>query len=90
MTENQTVWKSDNQGDKHSSRPVGRAETGSRVERTCGKSALGGSGRARWRLADPGGSGLWTGRSHTCVQINQKEQLGTETDCATQSSSAVK
>ena len=46
---------------KHSSRPVGGKETGSRVERTRGKAAAGrprevvdcGTGQARLQLADP-------------------------------------
>ena len=33
------------------------------------------------------GSGWWSKRSHICVQINQEEQRGTETDRTTQGSS---
>ena len=53
LTENQTVWKSDNQGleKTHSSRPIRGAETGSQAERTHGKAVAGGPGRARWQLA---------------------------------------
>ena len=63
MTENQTVWKSDNQGDKEETfiQTSRRAEMGSRVERTRGKAAAGrpskvadcGTGQARLQLADP-------------------------------------
>ena len=38
---------------KHSSRPVGVAEMGSWAERTQGKVAAGGPGRARLQLTDP-------------------------------------
>ena len=38
---------------KHSSRPVGGAETGSWVERTLGKAVVGGPGQARLQLVDP-------------------------------------
>ena len=34
------------------------------------------------------GSGWWTRRSHICMQINWEEQLGSETDHATQGSRA--
>ena len=46
LTENQTVWKSNNQAvkKKHSSRLVGGADVGSQVERTCSKAAAGGQG----------------------------------------------
>ena len=33
------------------------------------------------------GSGWQTRQSHTCMQINQEEQLGSERDCTTQGSS---
>ena len=44
---------------------------------------------ARQWLEDLGGkgSGWRTGRSHICVHINWEEQLGSETDHATQGSS---
>ena len=51
---------------------------GSRMERTCCKAVAGGPGEvAAGRV----------GGSHICVQINQEEQLGSETDCTTQGSS---
>ena len=55
LTENQTVWKSDNQGDKEETltQMVGGAETGSQEERTPGKVADCGTGQARLQLADP-------------------------------------
>ena len=63
LTENQTVWKSDNKEMKmtHSPRPVGGAETGSRAERTLLGVAAGrpsrvadcGMGQAVLQLADP-------------------------------------
>ena len=34
------------------------------------------------------GGGWWRGRSHISVHINREEQLGSETDCTTQGSSA--
>ena len=58
---------------KHSSRPVGGAETGSQDGED---SQQAGSWRSR--------------RSHIHVQINQEEQLGSETDHETQSSSVGK
>ena len=36
------------------------------------------------------GSDWWTGQTHIPLQINQEEQLGRETNHATQGSSAVK
>ena len=61
MPENQTVWKSDNQGVKEETfnRWVGRAEMG------------------RWGREDTwqGGS-RQTKQSHICMWINQEEQLG--------------
>ena len=39
---------------KHSSRPIGRAEMGSRAERIHGKVVAGGPGRARGQLAELG------------------------------------
>ena len=43
----------------------------------------------RWWLEDRGkqGSGWQSGRSYICMQMNQEEQLGSETDHATQHSS---
>ena len=71
---------------KHSSRPVGGAEISSRVERTRGKAAAGGLGRARWRLVDevvphlpadkPGGTTRGRDRPHNpgfqCGEIKTK------------------
>ena len=62
---------------KHSSQLVGGAEVGSQGAEDAHQSD---------RLGRRGGS-WWTRRSHSCVQINQEEQLGSETDCATQGSS---
>ena len=43
-----------------------------------------------WGTEDPQqGGGWWTRWSHICVWVNQEEQLGSETDCATQGSSMV-
>ena len=62
---------------KHSSKPVGGVETGSRVERTgVGKAAAG--GLARWQIAD------WV-VPHSRAD-NWEEQWGSETDRTTQSS----
>ena len=46
LTENRTVWKSNNQGDTEETftQTGGRAEMGSWVERTRGKAAAGGVG----------------------------------------------
>ena len=80
LTENQTVWKSDNQ--------VIKEETFIQTGRRGGDGQLG-------REDSQQGSGWWTGRggclqtgqSHIHVQINWEEQLGSETDPTTQSSS---
>ena len=85
MPENQTVWKSDNQGVKEETFIQTGRRGGdrwvARVERTRGKVAAGGLGQAR-RLVE------W--QSHICVRINQEEQLGSKTDHETQCSSAEK
>ena len=52
LTENRTVWKSDNQGDKETFiqtywMPT-RAEMGSQAERTCGKAGTGRRGSSWW------------------------------------------
>ena len=83
LTENQTVWKSDNQGVKE--------ETFIQTGRRGGDGQPGredswqGSG---WRTGR--GNGLQTGQSYICMQINWEEQLGSETDLTTQGSSAGK
>ena len=76
---------------KHSSRPVEGAETGSQVERIHGKATeqedwgrQGGGGQSSW------GGILQTGQSHICVWIKREEQLGSQTDHATQGSSVGK
>ena len=66
---------------KHSPRPIGGVETGSQVERTHGQAA-------NWRTEQEGR--LQTRQSHIHVQINQEEQLGSETDHTTQGSGAGK
>ena len=80
LTENQTVWKSDNQGDKEET----FTQTGRR----------GGDGQPGREDSWQGG-GWWTQQggswlswwSLICVQINWEEQLGSETDHAMQGSS---
>ena len=52
---------------------------GSRVERTHDKAGPGGIG-----------GGWQSGKSHICVWINREEQMGSETDHATQGFSAGK
>ena len=76
---------------KNSYRPVGGVETGSWAVRTCSKAAAGGPGQARWQLEDLGrqGSSWQNGWPHIGVQINW-EELGSETDHATHSSSVGK
>ena len=59
--------------EKHSSRPVGGADTGSR----------GGEYLQQGRR----GSGWQSERSHICMKINQEEQLGNKEDHTTQGSS---
>ena len=56
LPENQTVWKSNNQGVKEDTFiQTGRSwvETGSRAERTPCKAVAGGAGLARQQLVDP-------------------------------------
>ena len=65
---------------KNSSRPVGRAEMGSQVERTHSKALADRQERARRRLVD-----LERQWFADWVQINREEQLGSETDQGTQS-----
>ena len=77
------VWKSNNQGVKEET----LTQTGRRGgDRQLGReeSQQGGG----WQTQQ--GDGLWTGWSHIRVQINREEQLGSETNCTTQSSSAGK
>ena len=62
---------------------------GSQAERTRGKVVAGGPGWVKWRLEDRGqqGSSWWSGRPHIPMLMNGEEQLGSETDHTTQSSS---
>ena len=62
LTENRTVWKSDNQGVKE--------ETLTQTGRGGGDGQLG--GEASWQ-----GGGWQSGRSHIHLRINWEEQLGT-------------
>ena len=64
---------------KHLSILVGGVEMSSQGRENCGKVVAGGQGWARWQLVE-----WW---SHICVQINQEEQLGCNTDHTTQGSS---
>ena len=76
MTENQTVWKSNNQGVKE--------DTFIQTGRRGGDTQLGredSQQNGSWWT--PQGSGWQNLRSHIRVQINQEEQSGSETDCAT-------
>ena len=57
---------------KHSSRPIGGAETGSWAERTHGKVGAGGPGWVRWQLADQA--------VPHCMWIKWEEQRGSKTD----------
>ena len=75
LTENQTVWKSDNQGIKE--------ET---FIQTCRRSRNG----QRCREDSEKGGSLQTGEYHIHVQINGEEQLGNKTDHTTQGSSTGK
>ena len=77
MTENPTVWKSDNQGVKE--------ETFIQTGRRGGDGQLGGKNLwqgGSWRTRQ---GGSWqSGWSHICMRINREEQLGSETDLSTQ------
>ena len=95
LTENRTVWKSDNQGDKDETfiQTIGGVEMGSWVERTHSKSAAGGPsevadcgmGWAKLQLEDPTRSWLADPVAHICAQINREERRGSEADRTTQS-----
>ena len=80
LTENRTVWKSNNQGEKKETfiqTRWGGEEMGNRVERTRGKGAAGGPSE----VAD-------CGARQARLQLAVKQQLVDRvTDCATQSSS---
>ena len=52
LTENPTVWKSDNQGDKEETFKTGRRGGDGQPGQRCHV--------ARWRLADPVGGRLWS------------------------------
>ena len=79
---NQTVWKSDTQGDKEQT----FIQTGRRGrDRQPGQRGY----EARWWLATWGWGGEG-GQSHIHVCINREEQLGHETNHATQISSSGK
>ena len=67
LTENRSVWKSDNQGAKQ--KPSYRPANGGRG----GDGQPGGEDLQR-------GSGWWSGRSQIRMQINREGQLGSETD----------
>ena len=75
VTENRTVWKSDNQGVKKET----FIQTGRR-----------GRDGQPVKEDSQQGRGLQTGQSHICVQIKWEEQPGNETDNTTQGSSAGK
>ena len=79
LPENQTVWKSDNLElkKKHSSRLVKGVEMGRQEREDC------------WRT-ELATCGWWIVQSHIFVQIKWEEQLGSETDHATQGSSTGK
>ena len=85
LPENQTVWKSDNQGVKE--------EAFIQTARRGRDRQPGWRGRAAWcRLAGQRGKcGSWWIRwTHICVWINWEEQLGSKRDHTTQGSSAGK
>ena len=69
LAENQTVWKSDNQGVKE--------ETFIQTGRRGGDGQRG--GEELWQ-----GGGWWNRQSQIFMQINQKAQLGSETDSTIQ------
>ena len=80
LTENRTVWKSNNQGDKQeTSIPTGRrGGDGQPSGEDRGKGGAGGQGRQEGSWWTQPGGGLWTGQSHIHMQINQEEQLGSK------------
>ena len=73
LTENQTVWKSDNQGDKE--------ETLTQTSRRGGARQLGREDSQQgggWRT---GWGGCWQSRQfHICMQISREEQLMSKSD----------
>ena len=75
LTENRTVWNSDNQGVK---------------EETFIQNGRRGGDRQLDREDLQQDTGLQTGRSHICVRISLEVQLGSKTDHATQASSSGK
>ena len=82
LPENRTVWKSNNQGVK---------ETFIQTGRRGGEGKPGWRGlTARQRTGEGQGGSWWTGQSLIHLQISQEEQLGSDTDHATQVSSAGK
>ena len=73
---NQTVWKSGNKGVKEETfiHTGSRDREGQPGWRGHGKGAAGGPDRqGDW----------WTRKSHICIQINQEEKLGRQTDLTT-------
>ena len=83
LTENQTVWKPNNQGVKE--------ETFTQTGRRGGDGQPGAEDLRQGGHWWTGRGGGWpTGWSHVRMQANQEEQLGSETDHTTQGSSAWK
>ena len=79
MPENQTEWKSDNQGVKEGT----FIHTGRRGR----DGHQGGEDSRQGRGWGPRMGGGWqAGWSHICMQINWEEQLGSETDRANKAS----
>ena len=69
LTENRTIWKSDNQEVKEETFiQTGRRSRDRQPETEYARQ----------------GNGWQTRQSHICMQINQEEQLGSDTDHATQ------
>ena len=82
-SENRTVWKSDNQGDKEETfTQTGRRDRDGQLG---GEDTGQGGGWWIWR-----GGRLQTGRSHIQVLKNREQQPGSETDHITQGSNTGK
>ena len=78
LPENQTVWKSDNQGVKE--------ETFIQAGRRGGDGQPGGEDSQQGSGLGVQSAGWWTGGFHISVQISQEEKMGCETDHTTQGS----
>ena len=88
MTENRTVWKSDNQGDKEETFiQTGRRGRHGQLDREDSRQGSGGGGRL-WNERGWKCCSYQTPRPHIRAQINREERRGSEADHPTQGSSS--